>query len=160
MGLLSFIKGAGEKLFGSSDAKASETNVAAIKKYIESQGLSTQGLEITFDPAKDTVKISGKVPDQATKEKLLLCCGNVNGVANVEDNLTVTNPAGESQYYTVESGDTLSKISQRYYGDAQKYNDIFEANRPMLSNPDKIYPGQKLRIPPQKSASSERSARP
>ncbi|WP_374077249.1 peptidoglycan-binding protein LysM [Bdellovibrio bacteriovorus] len=143
MGLLSFMKNAGEKLFG-TEAKA---NVDAIKKYIQAQGLSTEGLE--FSVEGDKVKVSGKVADQETKEKIILCCGNVQGVESVEDNITVTKPADESQYHTVVSGDTLSKISQRYYGDAKKYNVIFDANRPMLSNPDKIYPGQKLRIPAQ-----------
>ena len=151
MGILSFMKEAGEKLFGAKDAKAAapEASVESIKKYIQAQGLSIEGLDFSFDPAQDKVRVSGKVPDQATKEKILLCCGNVQGVAAVEDNITVANADGESQYYTVKSGDTLSKISKQYYGDAQKYNLIFEANRPMLSHPDKIYPGQTLRIPPQ-----------
>jgi nucleoid-associated protein YgaU len=144
MGLMSFLQGAGEKLFGSKEA-----NVDSIKKYIQSQGLPTEGLDISFDPTKDQVTISGQVADQATKEKLVLCCGNVQGVKSVQDNLRVVSPAPPSQFYTVQSGDTLSKISQRFYGDPYKYNMIFEANRPMLSHPDKIYPGQSLRIPPQ-----------
>lgn len=158
MGLLSFFKGAGEKLFSSKDAnakpaaEAAATNIEAIKKYIQAQGLKVDGLEITFDSAQDKVKVSGKVADQTTKEKVLLCCGNIQGVGSVEDNLTVTNPTPASQYYTVKSGDTLSKISKQYYGDPNKYTLIFEANRPMLSSPDKIYPGQSLRIPPQGAA--------
>jgi nucleoid-associated protein YgaU len=55
--------------------------------------------------------------------------------------------ADEPVFHTVKSGDTLSAISKQVYGDANKYNAIFEANRPMLSSPDKIYPGQSLRIP-------------
>ncbi|MDG0817133.1 peptidoglycan-binding protein LysM [Bdellovibrio svalbardensis] len=152
MGLISFFKDAGEKLFHSKDAKAAEAsslNTESIKKYIQTQGLRVDNLEIGFDSVRDTVTVAGKVADQATKEKVLLCCGNINGVANVDDRLTVTNPAPASQYYTVKSGDTLSKISKELYGDANKYNLIFEANRPMLSHPDKIYPGQNLRIPPQ-----------
>lgn len=145
MGLINFFKNAGEKLFGASK----EANVESIKKYIQAQGLSTEGLNLSFDPASDTVTVSGQVPDQTTKEKILLCCGNVQGVAKVQDNLKVRTPAVESQYYTVQSGDTLSKIAARFYGDAKKFNMIFEANRPMLSHPDKIYPGQNLRIPPQ-----------
>lgn len=146
MGLMNFFKGAGEKLFGSKD-----TSADSIKKYIQSQGISTEGLTIDFDAATDTVKVSGQVPDQATKEKIILCCGNVQGVAKVDDNITVKQVSPPSQYYTVQSGDTLSKIAARFYGDAQKYPVIFEANRPMLSHPDKIYPGQSLRIPPQES---------
>lgn len=57
-------------------------------------------------------------------------------------------PAPEAQYHDVVRGDTLSAIAKKYYGDASKYPKIFEANKPMLSDPDKIYPGQKLRIPP------------
>lgn len=149
MGILNFFKNAGEKLFG-KDAKASpETNIESIRSYIRRQGLPTEGLEITFDSVQDRVRISGTVKDQETKEKILLCCGNIEGVAHVEDNLKVAGgPSLESQYHTVQSGDTLSKISKRYYGDPMKYNFIFEANRPMLSHPDKIYPGQSLRIPP------------
>ena len=72
---------------------------------------------------------------------------NVGGVQNVTNLLAVTEPADESEYHDVVSGDTLSKIAKEYYGDASKYPAIFEANKPMLSHPDKIYPGQKLRIP-------------
>lgn len=145
MGLVNFFKNAGEKLFGTSK----EANADSIKKYIKSQGFSVEGLDIKFDPATDTVTISGQVADQNTKEKILLCCGNVEGVSKVQDDIKVSQPAPESKYYTVQSGDTLSKIAGRFYNDPTKYNVIFEANRPMLSHPDKIYPGQSLRIPPQ-----------
>ena len=91
--------------------------------------------------------MSGTVPDQATKEKVLLCCGNVHGVSAVNDMLIVDAPEPESQWHTVVSGDNLSKIAKAFYGDANKYPVIFEANKPMLKHPDKIYPGQLLRIP-------------
>jgi nucleoid-associated protein YgaU len=165
MGLMSFIKEAGEKLFGGGEAKAAQAAVqaaptpenvaamsaaagAAIAKYIETQGLDVGGLDVAFDATSSTVTVSGTVPDQATKEKVLLCCGNVHGVAAVNDMLVVNAPEPESQWHTVVSGDTLSKIAKKFYGDASKYPVIFEANKPMLSNPDKIYPGQLLRIPP------------
>jgi nucleoid-associated protein YgaU len=54
-----------------------------------------------------------------------------------------------SRTYTVEKGDTLSGIAKKMYGNANKYPQIFEANKPMLKDPDKIYPGQVLRIPPE-----------
>ena len=78
----------------------------------------------------------------------MLCCGNVHGVSGVDDQIQTTQPADESKYYTVVKGDTLSKIAKEFYGNANAYQQIFEANRPMLSDPDKIYPGQNLRIPP------------
>jgi nucleoid-associated protein YgaU len=165
MGLMSFMKEAGEKLFGIGEAKAAETavksaptpeNVAAmsaaagkaIANYIDAQGLSVNGLNVAFDAPSATVSVSGVAPDQATKEKVLLCCGNVAGVSKVNDMLTVSAPQPESKWHTVVSGDTLSKIAKTFYGDAMKYPVIFEANKPMLKDPDKIYPGQLLRIPP------------
>lgn len=153
MGLLSFIKEAGEKLFGLGGAKAAEPakpELAAqsIIDYIGKQGIATSGLNVSFDAATATVTVDGTVPDQATKEKILLCCGNVAGVEKVNDMLVVTAPAPEAQYHTVVSGDNLSKIAKKFYGDANKYPVIFEANKPMLKHPDKIYPGQMLRIPP------------
>ena len=116
--------------------------------YIETQGLAVNGLAVAFDAPSATVTVSGTVADQATKEKVLLCCGNVTGVEAVNDMLTVDAPEPESHWHTVVSGDNLSKIAKTYYDNANKYPVIFEANKPMLSNPDKIYPGQLLRIPP------------
>jgi LysM repeat protein len=110
--------------------------------------LPVEQLGVQFDGATGTVTVSGQTPDQATKEKVLLCCGNVQSVAAVNDMLTVVQPEPEAQYYTVVKGDTLSKVSKQYYDDPNQYMKIFDANKPMLSHPDKIYPGQVLRIPP------------
>ncbi|MDB5869162.1 MAG: Peptidoglycan-binding LysM [Polaromonas sp.] len=165
MGMFSFIKEAGEKLFGRGEAKAAQEaaavkptpeNVAALSKtagaaiaaYINSMGLKVDALQVSFDAPSGTVTVSGVAPDQATKEKVLLCCGNVAQVSSVKDLLTVASSSPESQMYVVVSGDSLSKISKQFYGTPGKYTQIFEANKPMLSDPDKIYPGQVLRIPP------------
>lgn len=100
--------------------------------------------------AKDTrVILKGKVPDRETAEKMIIAAGNNEGVAEVESHLEIENDSqAESTMYEVKSGDTLSGIAKQHYGNASKYPVIFEANRPMLSDPDKIYPGQVLRIPP------------
>ncbi|MBK7745145.1 MAG: peptidoglycan-binding protein LysM [Betaproteobacteria bacterium] len=166
MGLLDFVKDAGEKLFGIGKAKAAMQEVAAapadeakikaandaaadaIMDYIKSQNLSATGLTVTFDAASSTVSVFGVAPDQATKEKIALCCGNVAGVGAVNNMMSVDQSEPEGTYYTVVAGDTLSKISKNAYGDPNKYQKIFEANTPMLKHPDKIYPGQVLRIPP------------
>jgi len=166
MGLIDFVKEAGEKLFGKGQAqtamaevKADPDNAAkiqaangaagdAILDYIKSQNLSATGLTVAAERSEVTVSVYGVAPDQATREKIVLCCGNVAGVAQVKDMMSVDQSEPEAQYYTVVSGDTLSKISKQYYSDPNKYMKIFEANKPMLSSPDKIYPGQKLRIPP------------
>ncbi len=151
MGLFSFIKEAGEKLFGGKDAAAAPQDLnaaagAAIEKYIATQNLGVSDVKVAFDAGQVTV--TGTAPTQAAKEKVTLCCGNVSSVSGVDNQMAVTNPEPEAQYHDVVSGDNLSKISKHYYGDPNKYMVIFEANKPMLSNPDKIYPGQKLRIPP------------
>ncbi|KAI5915795.1 peptidoglycan-binding protein LysM [Thauera sp. 2A1] len=154
MGLFSFIKEAGEKLFGSGEAHAAGTDPAAnakaaeaIRNYIVALQLAPADLAVSFDGASSTVTVSGTAPDQATKEKILLAAGNVAGVGQVSDQMTVAAPAAEARFHTVVRGDTLSAIAKQYYGNANKYPAIFEANKPMLSHPDKIYPGQVLRIP-------------
>ena len=165
MGLIDFVKEAGEKLFGRgkaeaamSEAKAAPSDAAkskaandaaadAILGYIKSQNLNATGLTVTYDGATSTVSVFGVAPDQATREKIVLSAGNVAGVAGVKDMMSVDRSEPEAKFYTVKSGDNLSKISKQFYGDPNKYMKIFEANKPMLSHPDKIYPGQNLRIP-------------
>ncbi|MCB1957779.1 MAG: peptidoglycan-binding protein LysM [Rhodocyclaceae bacterium] len=165
MGLISFIKEAGEKLFGTGEAKAAQDaaakspspeNVAkandaaaqAIKTYIGALGLEAEGLAVSFDGTAGTATVSGEAASQELREKIIVAAGNVAGVSSVVDNMTVSAPTPESRYYTVVRGDTLSKIAKEMYGNSNKYPVIFEANKPMLSHPDKIYPGQVLRIPP------------
>ena len=98
----------------------------------------------------DAATISGEAADQATKEKVVLLVGNSEGIATVDDKMTIAVAAvviPEAQFHAVINGDTLGKIAKKYYGNAMKYPEIFEANKPMLTDPDKIYVGQVLRIP-------------
>jgi nucleoid-associated protein YgaU len=154
MGLLSFIKGAGEKLFGGSSAQAAtptpDTEKAAaeaIKVHIENQNLGLADLGVSYSAANGEVTLTGNAPSQEASEKASLAAGNVAQVTQVNNQLVAPPAPDTAQYHDVAPGDTLSAISKKYYGDANKYSVIFEANRPMLSHPDKIYPGQKLRIP-------------
>ncbi|MGD9508543.1 MAG: peptidoglycan-binding protein LysM [Geminicoccaceae bacterium] len=155
MGLISFIKEAGRKLgIGSAEATQPEGSavpdtptVDALKAEIKGLGLNVKDLAV--DVHGDTVKVSGTAPDQATKEKLVVALGNVAGVAAVDESVAAEKAEPEAVIYVVKKGDTLSAIAQKHYGKASKYRTIFEANRPMLKDPDKIYPGQALRIPPE-----------
>jgi len=160
MSLISFIKEAGEKLFQRAApagtaaltpqdvARLNDAAGRALADYIGSQHLRVDNLQVSFDGASGTVAVSGTAADQATKEKIVLCCGNVSGVEKVDDRLGVAKAAErEARYYTVERGDTLSGIAKTQYGDANDSMKVFEANRPMLNHPDRIYPGQVLRIP-------------
>lgn len=152
MGIFSFIKNAGAAVFGigktTEEENAEKSN--QLREIISGLNLEVTDLGIAVDD--DAVTLSGEAADIATKEKVVIAVGNTNGVASVEDNLTVAEVEIEeammAQFHTVESGDTLGKIAKNYYGNAMKYPVIFEANKPMLSHPDKIYPGQVLRIPP------------
>ena len=157
MGLFSFIKNAGSKIFGiktdaekNAEAAALElkAEVAAARRLEETitdLDLKVENLTIFIDD--DMARVSGAAYDQATKEKVILVIGNSEGIATVDDQMTVENPEPEAQFHTVVSGDTLGKIAKKYYGNAMKYPEIFEANKPMLKDPDLIYPGQMLRIP-------------
>ena len=156
MGLFAFIKEAGEKLFGTGEANAAADPAAAnakaaqaIHDYIVALKIAPPDLGVSFDAAKSLVTVSGTAPDQATREKILLAAGNVAGVAEGENRLSVARAEPEAQFHTVARGDTLSAIAKKYSGNANQYPAIFEANKPMLTHPDKIYPGQVLRIPPQ-----------
>jgi nucleoid-associated protein YgaU len=164
MSIISFMKDAGERLFtrphaipdirplpgkpATPEVDALEARAArAIKDYVASRGLPAEGIDIDYDADSATVTVSGTAPDQETREKIVVCCGNVASVAHVDDRMQVAHVGTAGDFYTVRKGDTLSAIAQRYYGDATRFSAIFEANRPMLADPDKIYPGQTLRIP-------------
>ncbi|MCC4211822.1 peptidoglycan-binding protein LysM [Leeuwenhoekiella parthenopeia] len=161
MGLFSFIKNAGAKIgIGKSTAEeaaekkaeaaaaseaANRKAEASLKETIQDLGLEVENLQL--DIKGEMVIVAGKAKDQTTKEKVVLVVGNVEGIAQVDDRIDVEHKEPEAQFHTVESGDTLSKIAKKFYGNAMKYPVIFEANKPMLKDPDKIYPGQMLRIP-------------
>lgn len=157
MGIFDFLKNP----FGSKAADA-DAIVANVKKL----GLNVQNLAVNV--ASGVATVTGLASNRAEASKVVMAVGNSPGVTKVDNKMRVplssiqakpgaaTPAAGaqddhadedEVRFHTVESGDTLSKISKEVYGDANKYNVIFEANKPMLSDPDKIYPGQVLRIP-------------
>ena len=150
MGLLDFVANAGAALFGGASVSDQERS-AKLENHVHVMGLGVKQLKV--DVHGETATVSGEAASQAEREKVLLTVGNTQGIAKVEDKMTVAAPktaeapAPESRFYTVVKGDSLSKIAKHFYGDAMKYPVIFEANKPMLEDPDKIYPGQVLRIP-------------
>jgi LysM repeat protein len=169
MGLISFAKNVGRKLgLGHDDPKPAQhpqgaqqpaggptaqqvqelqdrKKAAALVKLVNDMGFHVEDLGVRVDD--DKVTLTGKASSQEEREKIVLLVGNVEGIGSVDDRMTAAAAAPEAQYYEVKSGDTLSKIAKQFYGDANKYNQIFEANRPMLKDADEIYPGQRLRIP-------------
>lgn len=178
MGLFSFIKDAGAKIFGgkkraeeeaakkaAADEAAREAAEQRQDEYEERKGAELENLvnvtwglgieNLNVEVEDDMAIVYGSTSSRSNKEKAVLVCGNVEGIATVDDRIELarsvetaaTDDTPESTFYTVQTGDTLSKISKEVYGNGGRYNEIFEANRPMLSHPDKIYVGQVLRIP-------------
>jgi len=174
MGLIQFIKNVGRKLDLSkadnspqhaaqgqqSQVRAAAQQAAATRDLLQAEerkresalvnlinqmGFKVRDLAIDIEGSK--VVVRGQVDTQEEREKVILLVGNTEGIDSVDDRLQVSHPEPEAQFYDVKPGDTLSKIAKQFYGDANKYHQIFEANRPMLKDPDEIYPGQKLRIP-------------
>lgn len=148
MGLFSFIKNAGSNLFRrkkKEEETVELTRQQALAQEIQRLGIPINGLSVDLGQA---VIVGGETESNANREKIILALGNVEGVSVVEDRIVVTNPEPEAVFYVVQKGDSLSKIAKAQYGDPMKYPQIFEANRPLLKDPDEIYPGQTLRIPP------------
>lgn len=141
MGLWNFVKETGSSWFGGKAKADTLPDAEAIKAEMQKIGLDTKGVDLKIEG--DKVVVSGTAVSAEMKEKIILAAGNVEGVAQVE----ADSDGDEPRFHVVKKGDTLSAISQATLGKASRYNEIFEANRPMLSHPDKIYPGQTLRIP-------------
>lgn len=144
MGWWPFSKDAGPKVIETKEeapdfAKQTDALQAELKKY----DLDKTGLDVKVEG--ETVRVSGKALSPELKEKVIMAAGNVYGISGVETEDEADEKA--PVFYTVKKGDTLSAIAKATLGKASLYNKIFEANKPMLSHPDKIYPGQNLRIP-------------
>lgn len=161
MGLFSFIKEAGKKIFKSHDEEKaanpgvqpdviSQNQKDAVRRYIDNVGLNINNFDFTLD-GNGKLTLTGECATKADYEKVALTAGNIAGVAEVDNNMTITSPAAETEkestYHTVEKGDTLWKIAEINYKDGSKYPLIVEANQPMIKDADEIYPGQVLRIP-------------
>jgi LysM repeat protein len=145
MGLLSFAKSVGTKIFGATETAPAPPE--ELKKEAEKHGLDVSKVEVKTEG--DKVILSGSAPSTEEAEKIMLAIGNSAGVATVQNDIVAAAKAPDAKFYTVKPGDSLWKIAEAEYGKGHgnKNNVIVEANKPLLSDPDKIYPGQVLRIP-------------
>jgi nucleoid-associated protein YgaU len=140
MGLWNFVKTTGKSLFDAEAAEAPDANADALKQEIDGLGLDATGRNIKING--DTVTVSGDAVSQDIKKKVILTVGNVKGVAAVQDEV----PGVDRVFHTLAKGAARWAISSKTLGSGARCTEIFEANKPMLSHRDKIYPGQVLRI--------------
>ena len=146
MGLFDFVKDVGRQIFD-TDAEAADN----IKNHLEVRTHGLSNLDVKFDDG--VVTLCGDCKYEAVRDQAILIAGNIQGVEKVvADDLKAPPPAPEEpqekvEIYEIVSGDTLGAIAKRYYGKASAYMKIFEANRDIIDDPNKIYPGQKIRIP-------------
>ena len=145
MGLLDFARDVGRQLFDTDDEAADN-----IKQHLEIKLSGIKDLSVEFDDGVAT--ICGECPNEATRNTAILIAGDVKGVEKiVADDLTYPEPPPEEkekfELYEIVSGDTLGGIAKRFYGKASLYTRIHEANKELIPDPNKIYPGQKIKIP-------------
>jgi nucleoid-associated protein YgaU len=141
MGLFDFVKEIGHKLFNRDEDAAEK-----IKKHIEEANPGISGLNVEFK--NGVVSISGQAASAEAMEKAVLMAGNVQGVSEVKiDKLQAPPVQAKVEYYIIKKGDTLSAIAKQFYGKANDYPKIFDANREVIKDPNLIFPGQKIRIP-------------
>ena len=151
------------RVAAAKERRAEAKKSSELEAHVKKMGLDVDKLDVRFD--NGTAYISGVAANQAELEKVVLTVGNVEGVGRVDENMTVKPAvdlakltadakaeavmlaAAAQTFHQVVSGDTLSAIAKKTLGNANRYPEIFEANKPMLTHPDKIYPGQMLRIP-------------
>lgn len=139
-GLFDFVKTIGQKIFGAGDDPA-----AKIKAMIEKDNPGLKDVAVAFKDG--VVSLAGSGSAEAL-QKAVLMAGNVMGVGEVKIEGAQSSAVDDgTQYYVIKSGDTLSAVAKQFYGDANKYNAIFEANREVIKDANLIFPGQKIRIP-------------
>ncbi len=145
MSLLDFAKDVGRQLFD-TDAEAADN----IRQHLEIKLSGIRNLSVEFNDGVAT--ICGECPNEATRNNAILIAGDVKGVERiVADDLTFPEPPPEEkeqfELYEIVSGDTLGAIAKRFYGKASLYTKIHEANKELIPDPNRIYPGQKIKIP-------------
>ena len=149
MGLHQFMKNAGAFALKAQENRAEEAR-EYIARILGKDAEDIEGLQVDLED--DQIKLSGKCKDQSTLEKAILLAGNITGISSVmSDGLRLVGKGvkelAKSRFYTIKAGDTLSKVSKEFYGDANRYMEIVDANKGVIENADRIYPGQVIRIP-------------
>lgn len=144
MGLFDFVGDIGKKLFSKAE-DASD----AVTKHIAEDNPGIENLSVTVE--NGVANIQGSSVSATALEKAILMAGNIAGIAAVKtEGVTIQNGeslAADDEFYVIQKGDTLWKIAEKTYGNGTKYTAIVEANKEVIKDADKIFPGQKIRLP-------------
>jgi nucleoid-associated protein YgaU len=150
---ISFDREAGVQLLapsaanGGGDAPGDAALGPAIERHVELLGLRAEHFEAVYEPERGVLRVSGCAENQDVRERIVLCCGNVHGVAAIEDHMTVLMPSDVSRWRFVQPGDTLARIAADAYRDANRAPQLRAANQPLLGDTDQLQPGWLLRVP-------------
>ena len=144
MGLFDFVGDIGKKLF-----ERSEDAAQAVEKHINEDNPGIENVSVKVE--NGVANISGLAATATALEKAVLMVGNIAGISQVKiDGVTVQNGesvADDTEFYVIQKGDTLWKIAEKHYGNGAKYTAIVTANREVIKDADRIFPGQKIRLP-------------
>ncbi|WP_439239827.1 peptidoglycan-binding protein LysM [Lonepinella sp. BR2474] len=144
MGLFDFVGNIGKKIFGKDEDPSQ-----AVTNHIAEDNPGIDNVAVTVEDG--VAKISGDATSASALEKAILMAGNIAGVESVNvDAVNLANGeqlATEDEFYVIQKGDTLSAIAKKFYGNAAKYPAIVEANKEVIKDANKIFPGQKIRVP-------------
>lgn len=144
MGLFDFVSDIGKKLFNKEEDASK-----AVTEHLAEDNPGVEDVKVTVE--NGTASITGIASTAAAVEKAVLMAGNIAGINNVNiDGVQIANGenvASDDEFYVIEKGDTLWKIAEKAYGNGAKYTAIVEANKEVIKDADKIFPGQKIRIP-------------
>jgi nucleoid-associated protein YgaU len=161
MSMFDFIKSTGKKVIRRRPGRPARERTKSINKYIHELGLLQNDVEAFVKG--DKVVLKGSIDSDKEKDRLICALGNIEGIGHVDCQLKVKHPEWATtperkQFYTVQRGDSLPEIAKSLYGDESKYPIIYEANKPMLKHPDRIYPGQVLVIPPEEESQQRKAS--
>jgi nucleoid-associated protein YgaU len=145
MGLFDFAANIGKKLFSKKEDASK-----AVTDHIAEDNPGVDNVQVTVDE-NGVASISGTAASAEALEKAVLMAGNVEGIAEVKvDGVNIANGeqlAGDDEFYVIQKGDTLWAIATKAYGNGAKYTAIVAANKEVIKDENKIFPGQKIRIP-------------
>ena len=146
---ISFDRDAGVDLLGGAPVDKGDAGRLgpAIEAHLARLGVRAEQFELAYEPIHGVVTLTGLAGNQDMRERLVLCIGNVRGVAAVDDLMTVVMPSDVSRWRFVQPGDTLARIAHDVYRDLSRVHQLRAANQPLIGDGEALPAGWLLRVP-------------